>query len=385
MIEDKLNNFFQLPWWLKILWLAHRDPLNPRSGGAERTIYEVCSRLAKKGYKITLLTGGWKKCKPAENIEGIEIHRFGKNLGPHIALPVFLLKNRYDIVVNDLGHAVPWFTSRVFAKHIVVFFRHLHARSLPGQVSPLFAKLITAIEKCYFILYHDSVFVTESSTSKTDLLRLGIIENEIVMNPPGVDMNLFHPAAKTQFPSVVYFGGMRRYKRPQEILFLLKDLLNKIRGIKLFIIGSGPEEENLRKLALELNLLDDVIFKGRVSNKDLAYIVASAWLNVHTSVTEGWGLSVLEASSAGTPSVAYEVPGIVDVIEDGINGIKVKDGDRKALVEAAYSILSHPERWWKSSVKVAKKYSWERTAELWETLIKEITGEDNDKKNSIIS
>ena len=239
------------------------------------------------------------------------------------------------------------------------------------------AKIITAIEKCYFILYHDTVFVTESSTSKTDLLRLGISENDIVMNPPGVDMTLFHPAAKTQYPSMVYFGGMRRYKRPREILFLLKDLLNKIRRIKLFIIGSGPEEENLRKLASELNLLDYVIFNGIVSNKVLADIIASSWLNVHTSVTEGWGLSVLEASSAGTPSVAYEVPGIVDVIENGINGIKVKDDDKKALEEATYSILANPEKWWSSSIEVAKRYSWDKTAELWETLIKEIAGDDN--------
>lgn len=370
---------------MKILWLAHRDPMNPRAGGAERTIYEVCSRLAKKGYKITVLTGGWKNCKPAENIDGIEIHRFGKNLGPHLALPVFLLKHSYDIVVNDLGHAVPWFSSSILAKHNVVFFRHLHARSLPGQVSPMIAKVITAIEKCYFIIYHDSVFVTESSTSKNDLIRLWISEDEIILNPPGVDLNLFHPAAKTKFPSVIYFGGMRRYKRPQEILFVVKDLLKKIKSIKFFIIGSGPEEENLRKLAWELNLLDYVIFKGRVSNKDLADIVASAWLNIHTSVTEGWGYSILEASAAGTPTVAYDVPGVRDAVENGINGLKVKDGDRKSLAEAAYSILSDPERWWSSSVEVAKKYSWDKTAELWETLIKEIAGEDNDGQNSVKS
>lgn len=360
-----------------VLWLAHRDPMNPRAGGAERTIYEVCSRLAKRGYKITLLTGGWKNCKSAENIDGIETHRFGKNLGPHLALPVFLLKNRYDIVVNDLGHAVPWFSSSVLAKHNVVFFRHLHARSLPGQVSPLIAKAITALEKCYFILYHDTVFVTESKTSRTDLLCLGIRENKIVMNPPGVDTNLFHPAAKTPYPSMVYFGGMRQYKRPQEILFLLKDLLNKIRSIKLFIIGSGPEEENLRKLVLELNLLDYVTFKGRVSNEDLSEIVATAWLNIHTSVTEGWGYSILEASAAGTPTVAYDVPGVREAVVDGTNGLKVKDGDRKLLADAAFSILSDPERWWSSSVEVAKKYSWDKTAEMWDDLIKKVVSKQN--------
>ena len=359
---------------VKILWLAHRDPMNPRAGGAERTIYEVCTRLVKKGHKITLLTGGWKNCKSIEYLDGIEIHRVGEKVGPHLALPVFLLKNHYDVVVNDLGHAVPWISSTVLNKNNIVFFRHLHARSLPGQVNPLTAKLITAIEKCYFIFYHDTIFVTESSTSRRDLLGLGIKDKRIVMNPPGVDRQLFHPAVRTQYPTLVYFGGMRKYKRPQESLYLLKSLLNKMGSIKLFIIGTGPEEQNLRELVSELNLQDYAIFKGRVSIEHLTDIVASSWLNVHTSITEGWGLSILEASAAGTPSVAYEVPGIVDAIENGINGLKVKDGDREALTKAAFSILSDPEKWWSSSMEVAKKYSWDKTASLWEDIMKKIIG-----------
>ena len=130
---------------MKILWLAHRDPLNPKAGGAERTIYEVCVRLTKKGHKITLLTGGWKGCKAKDNLDGIAIYRYGKSLGPHLVLPILLLKNKVDIVVNDLGHAVPWVLSTIMSHHNVVFFHHLHAHSLPGQVNPLLAKIITSI------------------------------------------------------------------------------------------------------------------------------------------------------------------------------------------------------------------------------------------------
>lgn len=344
--------------------------MNPRAGGAERTIYEVCSRLTNKGHKIILLTGGWKNCQPVVHLHGIEIHRFGKNFGPHLALPVFLLRNRYDIVVNDLGHAVPWFSSSLLNKHSIVFFRHLHARSLVGQINPLIARVITALEKCYFIIYHDKFFVTESSTSRIDLLTLGIKDDKIIINPPGVDQNQFHPFSKTRVPTIVYFGGIRKYKRPQEVLFLLKNLLKRIENLKLFIVGLGPEQQNLMKLTHELKLQEYVIFTGRISNDELSNIVASSWLNVHTSITEGWGYSILEASAAGTPTVAYDVPGVRDAVENGMNGIKVKDGDRKALTEAALSILTDPKRWYSSSVEVAKKYSWDRTAEVWHSLIK---------------
>jgi glycosyltransferase involved in cell wall biosynthesis len=360
---------------MKILWLAHRDPLNPKAGGAERTIFEVGTRLAKRGYDITLLTGGWKGCPAVEELNGIQIHRFGKKIAPHLALPIFLLKNHYNLVVNDLGHAVPWISSSVLGKKNVVFFRHLHARSLPGQVIPIIAKLITSIEKCYPIIYHKATFVTESSTSKNDLIRLGIGEQRIFVNPPGVDRGIFHPVTKTSYPTIVYFGGMRRYKRPQESILLLRNLINQLEGIKLFIIGSGPEEKALRKLTSELNLQDRVIFKGRVSNIELSDIVASSWLNVHASVTEGWGYSILEASSAGTPTVAYRVPGVSDSVEIGYNGIAVENGNKKALAEAAFSILTDPGKWWSSSIEVAKKYSWDSTAEIWDGLINKLADE----------
>ena len=63
------------------------------------------------------------------------------------------------------------------------------------------------------------------------------------------------------------------------------------------------------------------------------------------------------------------MPGVENAIENGLNGLKIKDGDREALSEAALSILTNPEKWWSSSLEVAKKYSWDTTASLWENLI----------------
>jgi glycosyltransferase involved in cell wall biosynthesis len=356
----------------RILWLAHRDPINPKAGGAERTIYEVATRLVAKGYNVTLLSGGWQGSKRNEYFQGIRIQRYGKNFGPHISLPILLIKEKFDVVINDLGHAVPWL-SPTLNQNNIAFFRHLHSRSLPGQVTPLLAKGISALEKCYSLIYHDTTFVTESTTSMDDLLDLGIKKRNIIINPPGVNSDMFHPMPKTVNPTIVYFGGMRRYKRPEEAVYLLKSLKDSITGIKLNIVGSGPEEGNVKKLVNELNLQDFVFFNGRLSDMELSNVVASSWLNVHTSITEGWGYSILEAAAAGTPTVAYDVPGVKNAIEEGKNGIKVVNGDRKLLSEAAFTILSDPQKWWSSSIEVSKKYSWDKTADLWDRLIQEVS------------
>ncbi|MEM3859555.1 MAG: glycosyltransferase family 4 protein [Candidatus Micrarchaeaceae archaeon] len=357
---------------MKILWLAHRDPLHPKAGGAERAIAEICSRLAEMQYDVTVLTAGWKGCENAENFRGFKIRRFGNSLSIHFYVPLFIMKNKPDIVINDLGHAIPWPSTSFLRRKKIIFFRHLHARSLPGQVNALLAYLITAVEKCYFIIYPHDTFITESTTSVSDLLHLGIDEMNIVKIPPGVDLNIFRKGEKTTYPTIVYFGGMRKYKRPEEVIHVFNDLVAQIHTLKLTIVGSGPELRSLRELVSAYNLDDRVTFTGRVTDEVLAAEVSKSWLNIHTSVTEGWGLSITEASAAGTPTVAYSVPGVVDAVEDGINGIKVKDGDRKALTDAAMKILSAPEKWWVSCAKVGEKYSWDKTARLWDETIKKV-------------
>ena len=370
---------------MKILWLAHRDPINPRAGGAERIIYEVGMRLVRNGNHVSILTGGWKNCKKEEYLNGIHIMRYGYRVGPHIALPVHLIKNRYDIIIADLGHAVPWVSPILFRRKTIVSFLHLHARSLPGQVGRLLAYSITAVEKLYFIIYNKSHFVTISNTSIDDLKNLGIKSENISLINPGVNSELFRPSMKTEYPSLVYFGGMRPYKRPEESLYLLKDLRKKISGIKLTMIGDGPSKHDLESLCAELGLRDNVSFAGRISDAEVAEIVASSWLNIHSSVTEGWGISIIEAASAGTPTIAFKVPGVSDSVENGYNGITVEDGNRMSMFDAALEIMRDPKKWWSSSVEVAKKYSWDKTAELWETLVKEIAGEDNSKQTPVKS
>ncbi len=379
--EEKIDILKDNTLFMKVLWLAHRDPLNPRSGGAERTIFEVAARLIARGDEVTLVTAGWKEGKARENINGIDVIRLGNSITLHLLLPLFLVPRRFDVIVNDLGHAVPWPSASFLNKNNIVFFRHLHARSLPGQVNPILAKFITAVERSYPVVYRGKVFVTESVTSIDDLVGLGIERSTIVKIPPGVDSSIFHPSEKTSHPSLVYFGGMRRYKRPEECIYVAENLKEKVPDLKVYIIGEGPELGNLLNLVKTRRMDNYVSFLGRLKYSELGMIVASSWLNIHSSVTEGWGYSILEASSSGTPTAAYEVPGVVETIENGINGMKVKDGDREALTEAAYKILMNPKELWSSSVKFAKRYSWEETANAWYELINSSMNQVKDRVN----
>ena len=109
------------------------------------------------------------------------------------------------------------------------------------------------------------------------------------------------------------------------------------------IVGESVERAKLELLVHRFNL-KSLTFTGKLNNEDLARIVSESWLNVHTSVTEGCGISIIEVAAEGTPTVAYGVPGVAKSIEDCMNGIKVKEGDRDALFGAVEKVISEPEK-----------------------------------------
>ena len=65
---------------MNILWLSWRDTKNPNSGGAEIVAREVTERFVRDGSKVTIFTSSFKKSKPQEKIDGVNIIRKGNQL-----------------------------------------------------------------------------------------------------------------------------------------------------------------------------------------------------------------------------------------------------------------------------------------------------------------
>ncbi|NOY74350.1 MAG: glycosyltransferase family 4 protein, partial [Kiritimatiellaeota bacterium] len=113
------------------------------------------------------------------------------------------------------------------------------------------------------------------------------------------------------------------------------------RGVRLVIVGDGPEMERLKRLAAELAHVDcdisadefgNVFFAGY--SRDIRGFLASADLFVLPSLYEGFGIVLLEAMAAGVPVVASKTGGVPEIVADGVNGLLVEPGDPDALSEA---------------------------------------------------
>ena len=360
---------------MKILWLNHRDVKHPLAGGAERTIYEVGKRLVSSGNEVILVTVNPGGLEESEILDGIKIMRIKGNIRAHLAVPRIIKRVNPDVIIDDLAHVVPWFSSLFTSTPVIIFFRHLHGRSLSGQVNPILSIILKAIERNYRFIYRNNIFITESKTSIEDLETLGIKREKIFKILPGVDREIFKPDKKTEKPSIIYFGGMRDYKRP----WLLVEVMNAIRdsNITMNVVGSGPSLTKVKERVNKYKLGTRVNFLGRLTEDKLATILSSSWANVHFSLTEGFGYSILESASCGVPTVALNAKGVSEVINEYNLGTTCDEIE--SFQSSLQKILENNDIWSKMVYENSLIFSWDSTSEKWRKLINTLL-EDNRRR-----
>ncbi|MFC5446780.1 glycosyltransferase [Paenibacillus aestuarii] len=151
----------------------------------------------------------------------------------------------------------------------------------------------------------------------------------------------------------------RFYHQKNHLLMIdaFKEIHNKIPNTQLVLLGDGEIRSELQERVRSYNLETSVIFKGLVSNvaeelgKSDIYIMSSNW--------EGLPLSVLEAMAAGLPIVSTKAGGVIDVIEDDVNGYLVDIGDKEGLVNSVLKLIHSPQKLVEmasNSKKMARKY-----------------------------
>ena len=351
---------------MRVVWVSHRDLDDPRAGGSERFSFEVLRRLAEMGETVRWVTTSGPFSRSLRRESGVEIQRIGRPWLGHATWPLVLHSTpRPDVVVDELGHVVPWGSERFGGTPGTAYFQHLHRRTLPGQVSPVAAQILGRIESSYRRVYPTWPFATGCESSARDLETIGIARRRIRVIPLGVDLDRFAPGPRSEHPSLLYFGGLKRYKRPEVAIDLLAALRARGLDASLTVLGSGPLVEALVQRAGAAGVAEHVRFAGRLPDEEVPQLVRSAWLNVHASVAEGWCLSALEAAASGVPTVAFDVVGVRDTVGAGRSGELVPDGDLASMVEAAGRLLAEPERYREGSRHWAEQFPWSRTAESW--------------------
>jgi len=121
------------------------------------------------------------------------------------------------------------------------------------------------------------------------------------------------------------------------LLRMFRTILDKRPQARLWIMGVGPLEAELRALAAELQLGEAVRFTGFVPNP--SRFIQLADIQVHPSFAEGVPLALCEGMAAGMPILATAVGGVPEIIENEVSGLLVPARDEQAFIERCIRMI----------------------------------------------
>jgi glycosyltransferase involved in cell wall biosynthesis len=318
---------------VNILWLTWKDHLHPDAGGAEVVLRELTERLVAEGHQVTWLTCGYAGAASDEIINGVRIIRVGMSRYSHPLRALWhyvsRLQRDFDIVVEVVNTA-PYFS--VFfnrAKQRFLFYHQLAREvwqyetrpplSIIGEkiLEPVFTRLLGSV---------DIPTITISGSTKADLVRFGFKPDNIHIISEGIEIE---PVAKLSTikkypqPTLLSFGSMRAMKRTLDQIEAFELAKPSVPGLQLKIAGSASGEYGQRVLAriADSPYARDIHYLGRVSKRQKIQLMQRSHVTLQTSLKEGWGLTITEAASQGTPAIVYDVDGLRDSVRHQRTGL----------------------------------------------------------------
>jgi glycosyltransferase involved in cell wall biosynthesis len=190
------------------------------------------------------------------------------------------------------------------------------------------------------LFYANEYFIAICPSTATELEHFGIPREHITVvsggrREPEPPISL----TKTAYPSLVYHGRLKRYKRVDWLIRALPTIRAAVPGARLHIVGDGAELESLKRLAARREFSEAVVFHGQLPDAEHWRVVSSAWVHVQPSLKEGWSLSVMEAAQLGIPTVATRAAGLQDVVVEGKTGLLFEWDDPNDLSSQIIRLL----------------------------------------------
>lgn len=229
------------------------------------------------------------------------------------------------------------------------------------------------------ILKKAAKIIAISEFGKAQLLKENIHSSKIVTFTPGVDPARFHPHLNAEkifgryhLSNKIILLTVSRLevnKGVDKVINLMPEILNKYPQAVYVIVGRGPEEKYLKRLAAE-KAKDNILFVGEASDEELPLFYASCDVFIlltrevpSKGYVEGFGIVFLEASACGKPIIAGKAGGSVEAVEDNVTGLIVNPQNDKEILSALERLLEDPDFCNKlgsnGRIRVKKQFDWD--------------------------
>jgi len=159
----------------------------------------------------------------------------------------------------------------------------------------------------------------------------------------GVNLDVFNPmAAKKNVENFnfLFIGRVTRDKGIYDLIEAFKVVHDRCPQARLWVVGPDEESLVMQIRRSESNNIKGIDWFGPTKHPEV--FMASAKILILPSYREGFGTVIIEAAACKTPSIAYQIDGVIDAIEDGYSGILVSKGDITALSLAMIKVINDP-------------------------------------------
>ncbi len=280
----------------------------------------------------------------------VEITPLAFSSPTHVAAAVrfarLLMRGRFQIVHSHM------FWSSLFASPIAWTFRvPIIIETLHGSESwrkgwkanCVFDRATTRfVSKYVAVCESDARFLINKKrvpTNKIVIIHNGIDTQRFAMPQTTRRKAIRHALGFTEADLVLIMVARFHLGKGHRLLLeAMRQLLHVYPNLKLICLGEGEEELEVREFCERFGLANCLRLVGYQQNSAEWY--AAADINVLPSFYEGLPLTILEAMASGLPTVASNVGGIPDAIQDGVSGLLVPPGDPHRLAEALSVLLS---------------------------------------------
>jgi len=301
----------------------------PYAGGVETHVHEVARRLARAGVDVTVLTtdpGG--KLPVMEQSERIKIQRvqaWPAKGDLYFAPDIYTMisEGNWDVVhiqsyhtfVAPLAMLAAW---RTKIPYVVTFHGGGHSSHLRN-----------ALRKIQYVMLRPLMARAERlvATAEFEIKffgdELALPAERFVLIPNGADLpNAAKPIPqiKTNHPLIVSVGRLERYKGHHRIIEALPYVLEQYPNMRLWIMGAGPYETTLRRIALKLGVADCVDIRAipPSDRETMAAELGKAAIVVLLSEYETHPMAVLEALALGCSVLVADTSGLSELAEKGL-------------------------------------------------------------------
>ena len=356
-------------------------------GGVATHLKGVISRLRERGHTVTFVTtnkyAGIIKADIVKTYSYLPFPTKLYGFMPSAIWGIFRVLRDCDIV-NIYGYPN-------FLTDYLTITRPFHKKPLVITLAGSFHQFTSS--NIYFLKrMHNACmlkfqrfvdkFIAVSQAEKNEVIKRGVAEGKVRIVYSAVSdkyLKITGENRRTIEKRILYLGRLTSSKNPELLVEAIEQVVRRNNNVKLILAGPDfGERRNLEALVSKLGIRKHVEFSGWVSEEKKLELFDSCHVFIHPSLQDILALTVLEASMAGLPTIAFNVGGNSEMIVNGQTGVLVDHLSPEALSDAILEILNSGDLADKMGKQareyVSSKFLWERVVTELEEVYYEAVG-----------